>query len=508
VNDGYKRCKCRGEDGRELGARCPRLKRSNDSWNPSHGTWYAKVELPGAPDGSRLSLRAGGFATQEEMKDWFARALSLIAIPDPGPRGHAERAAILEIIRESRRTGAELPGYDETRRRYRAGVAFDPETTGEYLAGWLRRREAIGKPGANTLRGYRSHITRVFVPLLGDIPLDKLNGSHVEDCLTVRLPDGPSAATRQRMRATLRKALADAVRAGLIERNPAGGDAVQIQAGTRPKARVWTTAAEAAWRAGHEERAAKLTSGKARLADWLLLANRPGPVMVWLPAHAGAFLDAAQADRLYPLFYLMVFRGLRRSEACGLMWADTDLDDGIAVMHKGRVQVGWAVDEVAPKTDKSESAVSLDTATVAVLRAWRKAQLEERLAWGSGWTDTGHVFTREDGTPWHPATVTSRFERIAFGAGLPPVRLHDLRHGAASIAHKAGADMKTIQELLRHSSYKMTADTYTSVFAEVDREVAERMTSIVPRAAVAGSPSQTDGLPTVSRSRAGKRGFS
>jgi integrase len=73
------------------------------------------------------------------------------------------------------------------------------------------------------------------------------------------------------------------------------------------------------------------------------------------------------------------------------------------------------------------------------------------------------VFTHEDGTPLNPAHATARFEWIAFEAGLPPIRLHDLRHGAATIAHAAGADLKAIQAMLRHSSITITADTYTSV---------------------------------------------
>jgi hypothetical protein len=79
----------------------------------------------------------------------------------------------------------------------------------------------------------------------------------------------------------------------------------------------------------------------------------------------------------------------------------------------------------------------------------------------------GHAFTREDGAPLHPASVTARFEKIAFGAGPPPIRLHDLRHGAASLAFASGADMKAVQAMLRHSSMAITADTYTSVLPEV-----------------------------------------
>jgi integrase len=69
--------------------------------------------------------------------------------------------------------------------------------------------------------------------------------------------------------------------------------------------------------------------------------------------------------------------------------------------------------------------------TVTVLRNWRKAQLAERLAWGLAWTDTGRVLTREDGMPLLPGWISQRFTALAGRAKLPPIRLHDLRHGAA-----------------------------------------------------------------------------
>ena len=87
-----------------------------------------------------------------------------------------------------------------------------------------------------------------------------------------------------------------------------------------------------------------------------------------------------------------------------------------------------------------------------------------------------------------PRNATARFERIAFEAGLPPIRLHDLRHGAATIAHAAVLYLKAIQAMLRHSSITITADTYTSVLDEVDRDIAERMIAIVPRKPSPGRP--------------------
>jgi integrase len=158
--------------------------------------------------------------------------------------------------------------------------------------------------------------------------------------------------------------------------------------------------------------------------------------MVWTPEQTGAFLDAVADERLYAVFHLIAMRGLRRGEACGLRWEDTDLDAGVIDICTQLVQTGWDVDEDTPKTDSSDDPVPLNVETVSVLRAWRQLQDADREAWGPAWTETGRVFTRENGQDYHPSTFTSVFERAAFRAGLPPIRLHDLRHGAATMARR------------------------------------------------------------------------
>jgi len=97
-----------------------------------------------------------------------------------------------------------------------------------------------------------------------------------------------------------------------------------------------------------------------------------------------------------------------------------------------------------------------------VLRRWRTEQHAERLQRGTDWTDSGLVFTRPDGTGVHPAAVSASFKKISDPAGLPPIRLHDPRHAAASLAPAAGVPMKVVSDLLGHSSLAITADTYTS----------------------------------------------
>jgi integrase len=186
---------------------------------------------------------------------------------------------------------------------------------------------------------------------------------------------------------------------------------------------------------------------------------------------------------------LIAHRGLRRGEACGLHWTDLDLDNAALTVTWQIVQHGWATELKAPKTEGSERVIALDAGTVAALREHRLIQRRERLAAGPAWTDTGLVFTKPDGTAFHPATVTEQFHALVAAAELPPVRLHDLRHGAATLALAAGTDLKIVQEMLGHSTITLTADTYTSVLPDLARTAAEATAAVIPRAATGGRPS-------------------
>ncbi|MEU6731253.1 tyrosine-type recombinase/integrase [Nonomuraea wenchangensis] len=88
------------------------------------------------------------------------------------------------------------------------------------------------------------------------------------------------------------------------------------------------------------------------------------------------------------------------------------------------------------------------------------------------------------GQPLHPQHISDQFYRLAYEAGLPPVRLHDLRHGAASLMLAAGVDLKIVQETLGHVSSTFTRDTYTSVYPEVARAAAESTAALVSASSV------------------------
>jgi len=172
-------------------------------------------------------------------------------------------------------------------------------------------------------------------------------------------------------------------------------------------------------------------------------------------------------------------RGLRRGEACGLRWCDIDLDSGTAMISWQLQQYDGHVVLCPPKTAHSERIVALDRTTVAALRAHRSRQLTERAAAGGDYLDSGYVFTRPSGDPMAPDWLSRYFRQLNTASGLPPIRLHDLRHGAASLALAAEAELKVVQDMLGHSSIVLTADTYTSVLPEVARKVAEDIASLV-----------------------------
>jgi integrase len=122
------------------------------------------------------------------------------------------------------------------------------------------------------------------------------------------------------------------------------------------------------------------------------------------------------------------------------------------------------------KTESSLRVVAQTRETVIVLRAPRSRQ--ERQFAKAGITPQGWVFTHEDGEPPSSSYLTHKFNDLVEEAGLPPVRLQDLRHGAATLMLLAGEELKTVADQLGHSSVVHTADTYLSVAVELGLKAA------------------------------------
>ena len=190
------------------------------------------------------------------------------------------------------------------------------------------------------------------------------------------------------------------------------------------------------------------------------------------------FLSSIAGHPMFAAYHLIAMRGLRRGEACGLTWDDLDLDEGIAYISRQLQQGADGQLKACPlKTESSRRAVALDPETVLVLRAQRSRQ--DRHFSQAGITSEGWVFAHEDGEPLSPSYLTHKFNDLVEEAGLPPVRLHDLRHGAATLMLLAGEELKTIADQLGHSSVVLTADTYLSVAVELGLKAAAAAARLV-----------------------------
>jgi integrase len=194
---------------------------------------------------------------------------------------------------------------------------------------------------------------------------------------------------------------------------------------------------------------------------------------VWFAEELRAFLDAVQGDRLAALWTVLCTTGMRRSEACGLPWTAVDLEHGRVQVTQVCVRVGDTPTLIAgTKTTSSRRSFELDPATVAALRAHRARQLQERLAWGQAWTDTGLVFTREDGTVLNPERLSDAFLKLVERAGLPRITLHGLRHSYASTALQAGVPIEVLSRRLGHAQVSTTYDLYVHTSRRQDRDAA------------------------------------
>ena len=170
----------------------------------------------------------------------------------------------------------------------------------------------------------------------------------------------------------------------------------------------------------------------------------------------------------------------------GLRWVDVDLELKIITIAQAIARVGGKLQLIEPKSRQSRRRVPLHDGLIAALKAHRRRQLEERLAAGSRWKESGLVFTSGIGTPVEPRALNEDFDRLVAKAALRRVRLHDLRHACASFLLAQGVHPRVVMELLGHSQISLTMNTYSHVMPDAMREAVESMGFVLGNPAVAG----------------------
>jgi integrase len=200
----------------------------------------------------------------------------------------------------------------------------------------------------------------------------------------------------------------------------------------------------------------------------------------WTAEQLAAWLSVATKDRDAGMWVLVATTGMRRSELAGAARALVDLDGGTLTMEDTRVIVGGKAEDSDGKTESSFGrTVSLDPVTVAYLRRHLAMLDKERKDVGAGYQDHGKLFCHPDGRLLYPDTITRRFNRLVDLAGVPRIRLHDVRHTYATVALDNGEDLKVVSDRLGHANVTVTAQIYTHRSVGRDRQSAERVADLI-----------------------------
>lgn len=315
-------------------------------------------------------------------------------------------------------------------------VSPTKQALADFLLEWLDAIRATVRP--TTWESYGILVRAHVVPRIGAILLSELGPQHLNrlyaDLLSAGRRDGKGGLSRRTVRyihTVIRRALRDACRWGRLVRNVAD------------------------------------------LADPPAV---PGTSMrVWDTMQLREFFDAMRGDRLFALWLLAGTTGMRRGELLGLRWEDVDLELGVARVRQTVVLVGNRPAFSEPKTKRGRRVVPLAPETVTALRALRKAQNEERLRHGSRYQDSGLVFAHPDGRVISPRLLSDWFEHHVRAAGLPRIRLHDVRHSFATGALAAGVPLWAVADILGHASTAITDEVYRHEIPAALRDATEQV---------------------------------
>jgi len=291
------------------------------------------------------------------------------------------------------------------------------ETSAAYLERWFAHK----RPGWSdrTIELYRHQLDHHILPVVGSVALVDLKPRHVQEMVDAIVQRG-TVSTANKCRRLLYSALKQAVRWEQLDRNPV--DAV----------------------------------------DPVREDNTPREI--WTQQQAATFIQRHRSHRHFAAFYLLLTSGLRRGELLGLRWDDIT-EAGLHVRQTVKL-VNDRPTLGSPKTKASTRHVTLAPDTLLVLQEHHQRQQQARHIAGDAWTHPELVFPSETGTIMDPKNFYRAWKHAVKTAGLPPSRIHDMRHLHVSLLILAGVDSKTVSERAGHSSASFTLDRYAHVFRE------------------------------------------
>jgi len=317
------------------------------------------------------------------------------------------------------------------------GVFVEPTTTSldEYIQRWLRDA-ARPRVSARTADGYDSTLKRYIIPALGHQRLDRIQPLDIQEVYGTMQASGLSARVVRHAHAALHNALKQAVKWGLLSRNPS--DFVEL-----PKV-------------PHKE------------------------YRVLSPEEAARFLKVAATKPHGLIFELALWTGMRPEEYLALQWSDIDFGRRTAQIRRALVRHKKTVQFEEPKTARSRRTVYLPEPLVQKLKIHKRKQAAEKLKFKGTWGPFDLVFCSVEGTPLSIPNLTYRYFRpILIAAELPRIRLYDLRHSCATLLLVAEENPKVVSERLGHSTVVLTLDTYSHVIPTMQQGATARLEKLI-----------------------------
>ncbi|ACL76197.1 site-specific integrase [Ruminiclostridium cellulolyticum] len=189
--------------------------------------------------------------------------------------------------------------------------------------------------------------------------------------------------------------------------------------------------------------------------------------------------------------------GLRRGELCGLQWDNVNLKDNTIVVEQAvsyTPETGTIIK--TPKTKSSIRKITIPKTTSDLLSIYRKWWLEQKIKvgdqWqksareeveknGQTWEDPEYLFTTWDGYVMHPDTLTKTFKKFIKRNNLPDIRLHDLRHTAATMLIHAGLNIRAVAARMGHENPNVTLAIYSHALLSADKQAADVMGNLIKK---------------------------